>query len=297
MSEYADITAFLKQKIADQCDFGINLSRNSFQNSEILVQETGRCLKQIRSLFYLFKPIIEEDEYHVLNELIGKTYKLLSQHRESTLNHQSFQELDKLLSLNISSDTRLLIYNCLIEKIKKVYTNNENSFHNKIVGIAFQLSRIRDQIINLQTRVFSETMLVLAIEKNYNKAISFYSKSKISLHGDAIHKWRKYCRYILFELEFYPLESKFELKLFIEKINSLSELLDKEYNMSVLDKVLKYEIYPKINQKEIIILHQIIEKERHTFQKKAFWLGAEIFSKNSTFPLKYFKFEEKVLPL
>jgi hypothetical protein len=80
----------------------------------------------------------------------------------------------------------------------------------------------------------------------------------------------------------------------INKIDNLTELLSKENNLAVLDKILKKEIYSKIAQKERVVLHQFIEKERNMFQKKAFWLGKEVFVNKSVLPFMEIVFAEKI---
>jgi hypothetical protein len=295
MSENFDISSILKQIIDDQLNYGINLSRNSTHSPEELVYEIQKCLKQIRSLFRLFKPITSEADFHNYNELICESIRLLNYQSESYVNCNTFQELDKILSDSVSLETRLITSNYLNKQKKEAYTNRKNAFHNKIVSVAFQLSRIRDYIANLKTRNCPFNMLILTIGKNFDKTIAFYNISKISPHVEAINKWRRYCNHVLFELKYSPLERNTELNLFISKIDLLTKLLDKEHDLAILDKIIKMEIYPEITQNESVALHQIIEKERHTFQKKAFWLGAEVFAKNSTVPRLEIVYIEKVI--
>jgi hypothetical protein len=80
-------------------------------------------------------------------------------------------------------------------------------------------------------------------------------------------------------------------------INSLSKLLEKEHNFAILHKILKIRIFGLLEQHERTALHKHLEQERNMLQRKAFWIGMEMYAKYASLPSMEFAYNKKVFDL
>jgi CHAD domain-containing protein len=283
MSANRDISISLKEIITGQLNNLLLQIRNNNQSPEILVHEVRKGIKRIRSLFRLFKPAISEYDFHIINELIADAGRSLTLHREAVVNYQTYKEIERSINDSISTSAKVIINQYLSKEVKEAYSNIGNAFNNQILNVSFQLSKIRDKIDSLNVRNYSHDLFILALEKNYQKTIHYFSICRISLHLEAIHKWRKFCKHVFFQVRFGPLPENEESNKFAEQLNILSEILGKEHDLAVLNLHFIKHIYKDIEAKDRTILLQYFDRERTNFQKKAFWHGREIFSKEIPF--------------
>ena len=279
MSATTDISLFLKESIDAQISTLISLTKSKKHAPESLVHELRKGIKRIRSLFRLFKPVINESSFYKTNELIAETGRLLTLQRESYVNLITFTEIEEQLGDFLNPDTRELIKDILEKQYKQAYSNDSNYFNNLIFKIAFQLSKIRDSIHSISSRSFPYNLLELAIERDYYKTIHYYNFSKISLYMEAIHKWRRFCKHFHTHLKFSPLNQSFDNKQLITDIENLAEILGKEHDFAVLDLMFSKFCYRNIDLNDRNRLMIYIDKERNRLRKIAFTTGREIFSK------------------
>jgi CHAD domain-containing protein len=279
MSENQDISLSLRKNISEQINSLVLLSRNSHQNPELLVHELRKGIKRMRSLFRLFKPVIKDEDFHRINEMIAETGRLLTLQRESIVNFQTFKEIENKLSNYLSEDSKVIILQQLNNQIADTYSNAVNLYNNKILNVSFQLSKIRDIVNNLNVNKYSSDLLKLAIENTYLKTLKFYSDCKISLHTEAIHKLRRFSKHLFFQLKFKPILDSEKNHVLLEQLELLSEILGKEHDYVTLNQLFIKYVYKIIEPKDRTILFQTIEKERNNLQKKAFALCREIFVK------------------
>jgi CHAD domain-containing protein len=283
MSVNQDISLSLKQVISEQVNTLISLARSSQHRQEVLVHEIRKGIKRIRSLFRLFKPVIRDIDFHRINEMIAETGRSLTVQRESYVNHQTYKEIEFQIGDSLSEKSKDFIKQFLKKQRNNAYSNIGNSFNNHILNITFQLSKIRDLIDSLHVKEYPPELIELAIEKNYSKTIDYFTDCKISLHLEAIHKWRRFCKHVFSQLKFGPLPLNETNDHFTEILDNLSEILGKEHDFVVLDLLFRKKIYKELNQKDRDLLIQTIENERDKLHKVAFNAGRDIFIRELSF--------------
>lgn len=276
MSIDKDIRLSLKEIISGQINDLLLLIRSSGQNQPILVHELRKGIKRVRSLFHLFKPVISDQDFHEINKMICELGSTLTYQRESIVNIQIFNELEHIFTRFSNKNTLVLINELLNNQNAEAYENTKNEFNRLITGISFNLSKVRENINNLKINPYSADLLKLAIIKNFSKTKRYYNDCKISSHMEAVHKWRRYCKYLLFQLKFGPID--FIDQQYTDKLDNLAEILGKEHDLAVFDQLLKVFIFKEIDRQDRLIISQYLDDERNELQKKAFKLGKEIFS-------------------
>lgn len=283
MSEFNDIGFSLKLIISEQVSTLQTLMRNPKHRPEVIIHEMRKGIKRIRSMFRLLKPVISDIDFHRINEMIADTGRSLTFQRESYVNHQTYKEIEFQLNDSISENSKVFIKQFLIKQKEQAYSNEGNSFNNLILNAIFQLSKIRDIISGIDVKAYPLELLELAIEKNYQKTICYFNDCKISLHLEAIHKWRRFCKHVFSQLKFGPIPSNEIKNRFIEDLDNLSEILGKEHDFDVLNQLFMKNIYKEIDQKDRNLIFYFIEKERNRLHKDAFITGREIFAKKLSF--------------
>jgi CHAD domain-containing protein len=283
MSAKEDIGLFLKQSINEQISTLISLTKNRNLTSEILVHETRKGIKRIRSIFRLLKPVIAERSFYKINELLAETGRLLTVQRESFVNYQTYKEIENRLGDLLTVESRIFLNNTLEKQFKDVYSIQHNYFNNLIAKVTFQLSRIRDTIDKLVIRKYPPTLIELAINRDYMKTINYYNVSKLSLNIEVIHKWRRFCKHISTQLKFGPVSSSELNKQLTYDIDNISEILGKEHDYTVLNQYFIKNCYRQIEPKDSNLLAQYIDKERNKLRKNAFIIGRDLFKKELYF--------------
>jgi CHAD domain-containing protein len=274
----SDIGIHFKAVIEEQINIAIKLLHDSQLDEKIKVRELRRNIKNVRSIFKLFKPIIAETEFHYIDKSIGNINRSLTLQREAFVNLKTYFLIEKLLAGNISVETNTRIIIELTNQFNVAYSNNDNAFDKIILNLSFQLSKLREKIKLLPAKEFSENILHLALEKSFSKTVRLYSDSKSSLKTNILHKWKisnKYlCTQIQFAQSFY--ENQFD-KL-IDELEIITDLLGKDHDLAVLHDVINRNIVEKIGKKELIVIQQVIDGARRKIQKEAFIKGNSLFT-------------------
>lgn len=283
MSESADISLQLKQSINNQVNVLMSLVRSSKQNPETLVHELRKGIKRIRSIFRFFKPVISDFNFHMINEIIAETGRSLTFQRETTVNLLTFNEIVSQLKNIVSDDSKVQIAAFLEDQRQQAYSSWNNQFNNLILKVTFQLSKIRDFVENLKINSYSVELLELAINRDYHKTIVYFNDCKISLHHEAIHKWRRFCKHMSVQLKSDFVPQNQIINEFIKELDSIAELLGKEHDFTILDHLFIRNIYQNLNIMDRDYISHYIEKQRNLLRKLAFNNSLILFKKELSF--------------
>jgi len=273
-----DIGIHLKAVIEDQIKCALILVHNTTLEQKVKVRELRRNIKNVRSIFKLFKPIVTETDFHLIDKQIGDINRSLTIPREASVNLKTFYSIEKLLSGNISLATNKLIITELTNHYNLAYTNNANAFDRTILNISFQLSKLREKISLLPAKTYSESLLYMALDKTFSKTVRFYTDSKLSLKTNIIHKWKISNKHLTAQIQF---ASLFHINLFeklIDDLEIITDLLGKDHDLAVLHDFIFRTLDEKIEKKELNELQQVIDNVRRKIQKEAFIKGNAIFS-------------------
>jgi CHAD domain-containing protein len=273
-----DIGIHFKAVIEDQIKCALNLVHDGKLNHKVKVRELRRNIKNIRSVFKLFKPIVAETDFHNIDKQIGDINRSLTVQREASVNLKTFFSIEKLLSDNISAQTNDLIIDELTDHYNLVYSNYDNAFDKIILNISFQLSKLREKIGLLTIKKYTETLLYLALDKTFAKTVRLYADSKLSLKTNIIHKWKISNKHLTTQIQFTSLfhENLFD-KLIVD-LEAITDLLGKDHDLAVLHDFIFGRLEDKIGKKELYEIQQVIDTARRKIQKEAFIKGNLIFS-------------------
>jgi CHAD domain-containing protein len=276
-----DIGIHFKAVIEDQIKCALKLVHDDKIDQKVKVRELRRNIKNIRSVFKLFKPIVAETDFHSIDKQIGDINRSLTIQREASVNLKTFFSIEKLLSDNISGETNELIIDELTNHYNKAYSNYDNAFDKIILNISFQLSKLREKIGLLATKEYTESLLYLSLDKSFSKTVRLYTDSKLSLKTNMIHKWKICNKHLTTQIQFTAL---FHLNLFdklIVDLEAITDLLGKDHDLAVLHDFIFGRLEEKIGKKELYELQQVIDTSRRKIQKEAFIKGNLVFSEHS----------------
>jgi hypothetical protein len=285
-----DIGIQLKSSIENQINSALMLIHNRELSQKSIVRELRRNIKNVRSIFKLFRPVISEIDFHTTDEQIGKINRALTIQREAWVNLKTYHYLEGHLPENFCQLTKTMIFNELTDNFNSVYSNKNNAFDKIILNISFQLSKLQEKVNLLLLREYSESMLYLALEKSYTKTSRLYFHSKISLRTDIMHKWKRFNKHFTNQIMFVSLFHETQFDKLTEELDMLTELLGKERDLVILNGHLTKKMQKKIDRKERMMLHQVIDSERRKLQKAAFVMSNSLFAKR----INIFKTEEAI---
>jgi hypothetical protein len=290
-TEINDIGIQLKNSIDKQISYALTLCQNKELSRKSVVRELRRSIKNVRSLFKLFRPVISEVDFHTTDEQIGKINRLLTVQREAWVNLKTYHRIEMHLSDVISQSSKNLIFNELTDYYNSIYSNKNNGFEKVILNVSFQLKKLQEKIRSIAAKDYSETLLYLAFEKSYAKTAWLYFNSKISLQSEIMHKWKRFNKYLTNQIIFISLFRDYQFDRLTIDLETLTDLLGKEHDLTILYEHITKSLQDKIDKKERVILQQVFDNERRKLQKAAFGLSNILFAKR----IEIFKTEEVIV--
>jgi CHAD domain-containing protein len=283
-SIHPDIGIQFKTVIEQQINSAIKLLHDSKPKQKIKVRELRRNIKNVRSVFKLFKPVITEIDFHTIDKQIGSINRSLTIQREAGVNLKTYHSIEKYLSGKLSAQTNTLIIEALKDHFDQVYSNNDNAFEKLMLNCSFQLSKLRERINLLATRDYSESLLYLSLEKTFSKTVRLYIDSKKSLQTNIIHKWKISNKHLTTQMQFAAIFHANMFDKLIDDLEIITDILGKDHDLAVLHEYIFGCLKLKLNKKELSDLQLVIDNARIKLQKEAFIKGNIVFSTRFNIP-------------
>jgi CHAD domain-containing protein len=222
------------ESIYNQIDFAFDQLNGSVLSSERLVHELRKCIKRIKALYYLLKPLMDQKTFYMLEKNITQAGHILSEQRDSTVNLETFEILEKNSFCGISPSSKAEIREVLAYNINKAYNNRHNAFNNRIFRISVLLKRFRNQLNINYIEQADANFFINHIEKNFYSAQTFYKHSKYKPEREIVHSWRKSMKRLLLQLKFSPIVPAADTEFIITKLEYLTEILGWEHDLAIL---------------------------------------------------------------
>jgi CHAD domain-containing protein len=279
-----DIGIQFKKVIENQIDSALRFCHDTQYSRKTVVRELRRNIKNARSVFKLFKPLISEAEFHTIDSQIRNINQLLTRPRESSVNLKTYRFVEQLLPMTFSAETNTKILNELAEHFNNAYSNYNNAFDKIILNTSFQLSMLRDKIHALESKAYTENILYLAIEKTFAKTTRLFKNSKKLLQTSTIHKWRVYNKHLIAQIQFLSLFYDNLFDKLVGDLEMISAILGVEHDLAILNEFLQDNLKDKLNKDENTELQRVVDNERRKLQKRAFSIGNVLFSTRMNIP-------------
>jgi CHAD domain-containing protein len=223
------------ESIYNQIDFAFNQLNSSVLSSpERLVHELRKSIKRIKALYYLLKPLMDQKTFYMLEKNITQAGHILSEQRDSTVNLETYQMLEKNSFCGISPSSKAEIRKVLAFDINKAYNNRLNVFNNRIFRFSVLLKRFRNQLNINYIEQADANFFINNIEKNYYSAYAFYKHSKYKPEIEIVHSWRKSMKRLLLQLKFSPVVPAIDKEFMLTKLEHLTDMLGREHDLAVL---------------------------------------------------------------
>lgn len=266
----------LRDLIVSQIDESLTLRNDTGVSDEVRVHELRKAVKRSRAILRLLKPALDESSFYNLDEILGKSARLLTDQREATVNLRTFINISNTTAQPISEDLKNSILEGLSRKINQSYNLSPNNFSSQLYTSLLSLKRVKDKIENITLHPIEDKNLSTLIQKTYQKATKLYNDARFSLDTEIIHKWRRFIKHLLFQLKLSPLHITKNTSNMISMLDDLSDTLGNEHDLAIMEDYLLHNFdFSKDDQQQI---HLIVAKERSRLQNKAFKLGAKLFS-------------------
>ncbi len=276
MKATADIHVKITDSISQEIESAVELTLSQPKAHEIHVHEFRKKIKRIRAILRLIRSSMNESVFYNLDNKLNLACNSLSKQRDATVNLRSLLNLD---SISIEKLPREIQFNALTElknQYKWTYHNTEGILTRKLEGVLFQLHEFRSTLQSIALANETPDQLFSALIKSYSKAGRLYYDSCFSLEKEVIHKWRKYNKYLLLQLKYFPLEIHPQDKI-MNQLHVLTEILGTDHDYAELEDNLSRNLI--FRAEELQTLHRIIDNLRLKLQKKAFDIGKKIYSK------------------
>ena len=266
----------LREAILSQITNSLGLETNSDSSDEVKVHELRKVVKRCRALLKLLRPALDESSFYDLDEILGRSARLLTDQREATVNLRTFINLTNRSKTRLPDDLKNNILNELTKNINQSYNLAQNNFPNQLHESLLSLMLIKDKFENLILHHIEDKDLKLLLRKTYQKTAKLYGDARFSLDTEIIHKWRKFTKHLLFQLKLSPFQTKGKMGRMISSLEELSDTLGNEHDLAIMEDYLKSNFEFSSNDQQQI--HLIVSKERSRLQKRAFIIGAKLFS-------------------
>jgi CHAD domain-containing protein len=281
---HPDIGIQFKTVIEQQVNSAMKLLHDSKLEPKNKVRELRRNIKNVRSVFKLFKPVIAEIDFHTIDKHIGSVNRSLTIQREAAVNLKTYHSIEKYLSDKLSAQTNTFIIEALKEHFNEVYSNKDNAFEKLMLNCSFQLSKLRERINLLASRNYSESLLYMSLEKTFSKTVRLYLDSKKSLQTNIIHEWKISNKHLTTQLQFADIFHVNMFNALIDELEIITDTLGRDHDLAVLHEFIFGCLKVKISKKELSELQLVIDTARRKLQKEAFIKGNIVFSTRFNIP-------------
>ncbi len=257
-------TKYIQQAALENSVMGLRLINKSDLNAAKTIHEIRVITKRLRAYWRVLQPLLKNNDLYVAHDiLLRDAAKLLSQSREDYVNRKLINSFKS--TLNNKKDKLVL------EKLLKLMPVPEKSeIHCK--------DKLKSYFIDEQAfwRQFRNHDLIAKVEHDsgvintYKKAKKLGKKAiKKSLEVEATHQWRKWSKYLFYQLEIVPLKvSQKSSAKYLRQLESLTDILGKLHDMHVLQSIIRE--YKKTQFLEVNTdnVYQFINKKNQKLAKK-----------------------------
>lgn len=266
----------LRESIVNQLTNSFTLENDSSASDEVRVHELRKAVKRSRALLRLLKPALDESFFYDIDEMLGKSARLLADQREATVNLRTFINLIHSSADSLPQELKNTILDGLSQKIDHSYNSLPNDFADQLHASLLLLKQVKDKMEKIPLQHIESNNILLLIKNTYQKTAKLYDDARYSLETEIIHKWRRYTKHLLFQLKLSPFHRNLGTRKMISLLEDLSDTLGNEHDLAIMEEYLQENF--NLGKDEQQKIHLIVSKERSKLQKYAFAMGQKLFA-------------------
>jgi CHAD domain-containing protein len=269
----------MKSSLNRLIEQGLLLKETKNLSVETKIHELRKSVKRSRAMLKILKSHIAAKSFNQLDENLKDAAYDLTVQRESTVNGITFIELCANAGNRITPQIRKKIDDYLTTALENAYANS-NGRMDLLVEKSFRNLRSALQTLNeIQIGFYPRSNLLHILETVYAKVCKLFRDACVSRDMEVVHKWRRYTKYLMHQLEYTPHLFRADLRVYLSSLNRIAELLGKDHDLAVLENyIVKNNI---LETDEWDQLKAVIGHERNTLLNSAIELGNTIFSETT----------------
>jgi CHAD domain-containing protein len=275
----ADIGLCLRDSVLLQVDDSFEIVSNSRISDEVRVHELRKSIKRGRALLRLLKSSFEENTFYNLDESFAKSGRCLTEHREATVNLQTFINLSSASEGTLPESLRVLILEALSKRINNLYNISRRHYSAQIQACLLHLKMVKEKLECSSLLPINNKLGIDLINKSYQKSAKLYSDAHYTLNTEIIHKWRRYTKILLYQLKLSPLRLDVSFVNMISMLENLTDTFGDEHDTAVMEGYIMSHLDLAHEDKQKI--HLMVTSESARLQNQAFLLGRALFSETA----------------
>lgn len=248
------------------------------EDTDVMVHEVRKRLKELRGLIRLVRDDIGEKKYKKLNVKMRDAGRLISHLRDAKAYLETMQLLKEKYSDSLSKkpfDGVEKLLQTELDNLRKLVIDQNESHLN----IKETLEKIKPKVEQWPVGTHEFMTIAPGLSRVYGRGHKAMDKAFNSDEEEVWHLWRKRVKYLRYHTELLKMIWPPMMSQQLARLNELSDILGLEHDMATFSTQLK-NMEEELPEEELHLLNALVVEERVQYQKLAITLGKRLYAED-----------------